>query len=71
MNFRSRGDESIASPKWPTHGFASGHQSAACVRYPQVHWKGSSCKTRDQVVPQPTIETLTALPGSEPLNPIA
>jgi len=71
MNFRSGRNESITSLNRPTHGFASGHETAACVRDPQVDWKDSSSKTRDQIFPQPTIETLAALPGSESFDPIA
>jgi len=71
MNFGSSRDESIASLNWPTRGFAPSHQPATCVPDPQVNWKDSSFKTRDQIFPQPTVETRAALPGSESFNAIA
>jgi hypothetical protein len=71
MNFGGSRDESIASLNRPTRGFAPGHQPATCVPDPQVNWKDSSFKTRDQIFPQPTIEMFAALPGSESFNAIA
>jgi len=71
MNFGCSRDESIASLNRLTRGFAAGHQPATCVPDPQVNWKDSSFKAPDQIFPQPTVETVATLPGSESFDAIA
>jgi hypothetical protein len=71
MNFRSSGNESVTSFNGPTHGFTSRHEPAAGVCDPHIDREDSSAKTRDQIFPQPTIETLASLSDGKSVDSIA